>query len=74
MSQQLVNNIKNLCTGEDGRPKTVADLEKQSKLSTNSIYRWTSVTPGYDKVLKVAKVLNVSVEELVKGDDEETNE
>lgn len=45
----------------------IIQLEKMCGLSNGSIYHWNEVIPGVDKVLKVAKVLGVTVEELAGG-------
>ena len=62
----LLENIKRLC-----REKhiTIADLEKGAGLSENAIFRWNKVTPGIDKVKKVADTLEVTVDEPVSGED-----
>lgn len=61
----MLDKIKKLA-GE--RKISIFQLEKQCGLSNGSIYHWDEVTPAFDKVLKVAKALGVTVEELAGGD------
>ena len=41
-------------------------LEMEAGLTRNSIYKWASNTPSVDKVAAVAKVLGVTIDELMK--------
>lgn len=41
-------------------------LEREAGLPRNSICKWASSTPSVDKVAAVAKVLDVSIDELMK--------
>lgn len=41
-------------------------LEMEAGLTRNSIYKWASSTPSVDKVAAVAKVLGVTIDELMK--------
>lgn len=43
-------------------------LEMEAGLTRNSIYKWASSTPSVDKVAAVAKVLGVTIDELMKDD------
>lgn len=43
-------------------------LEREAGLTRNSIYKWASSTPSVDKVAAVAKVLGVTIDELMKED------
>lgn len=47
---------------------SIFQLEKICGLSNGSIYHWDDVKPSYDKVVRVAKELGVSVEELAGGE------
>lgn len=58
----MLSNIKKLAS-EKGM--SILQLEKQCGLSNGSIYHWDEIAPAYDKVLKVAKALGVTVEDLV---------
>ena len=41
-------------------------LEMEAGLTRNSVYKWASSTPSVDKVAAVAKVLGVTIDELMK--------
>ena len=41
-------------------------LEMEAGLTRNSIYKWAFNTPSVDKVAAVAKVLGVTIDELMK--------
>ena len=43
-------------------------LEMEAGLTRNSIYKWASSTPSVDKVAAVAKVLGVTIDDLMKED------
>ena len=60
----MLHNIK-----EKAREKgiTLTDLEKQAGISSKGIYKWDRQDPSVSKVLKVAKILGTTVEELVEG-------
>lgn len=61
----ILHNIKKLC-GERGI--SLNDLEKMIGVGKNTICRWDRHSPGIDKVLKVAKLFGVTVEELLDGE------
>lgn len=44
---------------------SIAELERQSGLSNGAIGKWRTVMPNAGSLLAVAKVLNVSIEQLV---------
>ena len=44
-------------------------LEMEAGLTRNSIYKWASSTPSVDKVAAVAKVLGVTIDELMKEEE-----
>lgn len=48
---------------------TLAKLNEQAGLGTNSIYHWKTKKPSTDNLQKVAKVLNVSVDYLLGKDE-----
>ena len=60
---QLVRNIKQVCKE---RNMTLAEVERAAGVSKRSIYRWDEKIPAYTKVLAVANVLQVPVEELCR--------
>lgn len=45
---------------------TLAELERQAGLANRTIYKWNENIPSVEKVLAVANVLGVTVDELVK--------
>lgn len=45
---------------------TLAELERQAGLANRTIYKWNENVPSVEKVLAVANVLGVTVDELVK--------
>lgn len=51
------------------RNMTVLEVERKAGLVPRSIYRWNRQAPSIDKVCKVAKVLGVTVDELVRDVD-----
>lgn len=62
--------------------KKIKKIAKSKKISINqieltlgiaqgSLCKWNEVKPSYDKVLGVAKILGVSVEELVSTESKE---
>lgn len=46
----------------------IIQLEKECGLSNGAIHHWDEVMPGVDSVIKIARVLGVTVEELAGGD------
>ena len=61
-SEILMGNITYLCKK---RGISVAQLEKATENTANTIKRWGSVIPGVDKVERVAAFLGVSIEALI---------
>ena len=59
----MLDKIKEL-SSKQGIP--IFQLEKDCNLSNGSIYHWDETKPSYDKVIRVAKRLGVSVEELTE--------
>ena len=59
----MVSRIKELCKR---RNMTIAELETRAGISKNSIFRWDKNKPDYTKVVAVARVLEVSVDALVR--------
>ena len=58
-----LNKIKDLCK-KNGI--TLRELEVAANLGTNSVYKWGERTPSVDKVQRVASVLGVTMDELLK--------
>lgn len=59
----LLKNIKEACAK---RKVTVKQVEKAAGLPANSIYKWDKNSPAYTKVVAVADVLQVSLDDLCK--------
>lgn len=61
----LTGNIKKLC-----RLKgiSVQQLEAECGFGKSTLYRWDRVQPSLDKVMRVAKYFNVSLDEIAGGD------
>lgn len=51
------------------RNVSLLEVEREAGLVERSTYRWNRQAPSIDKVCKVAKVLGVTVDELVKDVD-----
>ena len=45
---------------------TIRQLEEAAGLGKNTLWYWDERSPSVDKVWKVAQVLNVTIDELVK--------
>lgn len=58
----MVEKIKKLCSE---RQMSIAQLERQSEVSLGTICNWNRSIPSVDKVARVAKVLGVTIEELI---------
>lgn len=65
----MLHKIREMC---QSRGITIAELERQAGLAPKTMYNWDYTTPGVDKVLKVARVLGVTVEELLADEQEAT--
>ena len=60
----MVHKIKELCKKKG---ISLAELERQVGVSNKGIYRWDEQSPSVDRVYRAAKVLGVTVEELIEG-------
>ena len=49
---------------------SLAELERQAGLNGRTIYKWREISPSVYKVFAVAKVLGVSIEDLIAREDE----
>ena len=67
--KSLVKNIKARCDGQNGRPRSIAELEERVGLTAAYIYKWDKVIPSVYKVYDVAQELDTTVEELLTGCD-----
>ena len=51
--------------------KTIIGIERELGFSRGSICKWDTNTPRVDKVDAVAKLLSVTIETLLRDDDEQ---
>jgi transcriptional regulator with XRE-family HTH domain len=58
----LVHNIKTRCKEQN---LSLSELEEKAGLGTRTIYRWDDSLPSADKLIRVAKILNTTAEELM---------
>lgn len=63
----MLEIIKRLCAQ---RSITIRQLESSAGITERAIYRWDENTPSVDKVKRVADVLGVTVDDLLKEDKE----
>lgn len=63
----MLDKIKELCRE---RNITIAELERQACLTPKTLANWKESIPSVDKVAKVAKVLGVTIEELLEDESE----
>lgn len=63
----LYDNVKKLC---EEKGVSILSLEKALGFPRSSICKWNDNEPGIRKVQKVAEYLGVSIEKLLKEDDE----
>ena len=61
---ELLDRVKLLI---DGKGMTVAELERRAGLGCGTIRKWDKSFPSVDKVQRVAKVLNTSIDYLITG-------
>lgn len=59
----MLANILNRCK-EQGL--SLAELERQAGLKQRTIYKWDESKPSVEKVLAVANVLGVTVDDLLR--------
>lgn len=57
----LYQNIKAIA---DSKKISISEIERQLDITPKYISTWDSVKPSYDKVIKVANFLGVTVEQL----------
>jgi transcriptional regulator with XRE-family HTH domain len=58
----LFNNVKTLCKREGIKVETLSEALGWGE---TSIYRWDKTSPSIEKVMKVAKYFNVTVDSLL---------
>jgi transcriptional regulator with XRE-family HTH domain len=59
----LVDKIKDLCVK---KRTSIKQLEEDANIGRNTIYRWDKSAPAADKLKRVADLLSVTVDELLK--------
>lgn len=55
----------------DGMNISIAKLEKRAEVSNGTIGGWKTGRPYAETLQKVAKVLDCTIEDLLKGEDDE---
>lgn len=59
----IYENIKEIASHKG---LSIYELEKRANLSGNSISKWQNHSPSIDNLLKVSKVLKVSINRLIR--------
>jgi transcriptional regulator with XRE-family HTH domain len=59
----LYDNVKNAAAKKG---LSIAALEKKAELSNGTIGKWRIASPNVDSLIRVAKVLNVSIKKLIE--------
>ncbi len=60
---KIFDNIK---TTARKKGIAVSTLEKEAGIANGSVYKWNNVSPSVESLNKVAKVLDVPLESLLK--------
>lgn len=60
----IYDNIKTLA---DKKGISIAEIEKRARIGNGIIGKWKESSPNIDSLVKVAKVLGVSINTLTKG-------
>ena len=60
----IYDNIKAIA---DKKGLSIAEIEKRAQIGNGIIGKWKESAPNVDSLVKVAKVLNVSINTLTKG-------
>lgn len=50
----------------DEKGISIRKIESETGITLGSIYHWNEIKPSVDKVLKVAKYLDITVEKLLE--------
>lgn len=61
----MLEKIKSICKAKG---ISLRQLEQDAEIAPNTIARWDENKPSYDKVMRVADALDVTMDELVRGD------
>lgn len=67
----MIDKIKALCAENS---MSLQDLERETGLGVNTIYKWGNAYPSVDKLQKVADYFAVSVDYLLGREDGETDD
>lgn len=59
----IYDNIKSIA---EKKGMSIAEIEKKAGIGNGTIGRWRESYPNVDSIVKVAKVLSVSINTLVK--------
>lgn len=59
----IYQNIKSIA---DSQNISIRKIEQDTGITLGSIYHWNDIKPSVDKVVKVAKYLGVTVEQLLE--------
>lgn len=59
----IYDKVKNECEKHN---MTIMELEKRAEIANGVVGKWRESKPNIDTLLKVAKVLEVSIEELLE--------
>lgn len=46
---------------------SISEIERKCKLSQGSICKWNEINPAFDKVVSIAKYLDVPISEFVEA-------
>jgi len=65
----IVKNIERHC---EERGLSISGLEKQLGFGNSTISKWTRCSPSVDKLSAVASFFNTTVDELLRGEGEES--
>lgn len=60
----IYDNIKAVA---DKKGMSIAEIEKRAQIGNGIIGKWKESSPNLDSLVKVARVLNVSINTLTKG-------
>lgn len=58
----IFDNIKRIC---DIKGVSISAVEKQAGLSNSAIRKWNTSSPTIDNLMSVAKILDVTIDELL---------
>lgn len=65
---------ENVKTEADKKGMSLNELEKTANLSKGTISKWKTASPTIKSLLAVSNVLEVSIEDLTKGEGSESND